>query len=199
MTNLERPGLVILFTDTIDTNFILLNWKVAYLLPHESDLLPRILPRLDSDVYTMEKQSNGSVAFFELYSIQQTAPVLRNLLIWNPGQTFPKILDKWLRRRDLSAATFKVGTCRDFPFVSYPPDWDFRDEELVSGMAMDVLLAFQTHHGFKMEFQRSIDGEWGMRTGNGSWNGLIGMTSRGEVDLVATSLTPTPERSEGTK
>ena len=186
-----------MLADQLNSNFMQKNWEVGYLLPHDSDLLSTMLPRLDSDVYLMEEKANGSVAFYEIYSIQQKVKVVQPLATWSTGRGFSPIQEKWLRRKDLSKAKFRVGTSKDFPFVEYPSDWDFKDQTLIRGMAVDVLVAFQAHHGFEMELVKSIDGEWGDNVGNNTWNGLIGMASRREVDFVATSLTLTPERADG--
>ena len=42
----------------------------------------------------------------------------------------------------------------------------------------------------------SVDLRWGAVTENGSWNGMIGMVERGEVEVAISSFYMTPSRKE---
>ncbi|XP_055333782.1 uncharacterized protein LOC129585211 [Paramacrobiotus metropolitanus] len=49
---------------------------------------------------------------------------------------------------------------------------------------------------YKIIFPPSGDNFYGSRDTNGSWNGMVGMLARGEVEMVAADLTITAEREE---
>ena len=42
----------------------------------------------------------------------------------------------------------------------------------------------------------SVDSGWGGMTENGSWNGMVGMVERGEVEIAVSDFYMTPSRKD---
>ena len=103
---------------------------------------------------------------------------------------------KWERRKDLTGVTFRVGLAEAYPYVFFPPGWDFRVNTKAKGMVIDILRNFQKVTGLKVQYTPSEDGLWGAKV-NGTWNGLVGMLVRRKIDLSATNLSISPQRSRG--
>jgi hypothetical protein len=49
---------------------------------------------------------------------------------------------------------------------------------------------------FRSELNLALDNVYGKQTENGSWDGIMGMMARGEVDATSVELTMEPMRSE---
>ena len=171
----------------------------TYLLPLENqEDFEDMRPRLDSDVYLYQDMGdNNTMELFEVYSIKGEKVATNLLANWSSADSYIALPDKWERRTDLSGVTLEIGTLKYNPFVIYPENWDFEDNRLVSGIVMDILLDIQAILGFEINFSPSPDGFYGGQNKNGSWNGLVGMLTRNEADLVATGLTMTRSRSTG--
>lgn len=48
---------------------------------------------------------------------------------------------------------------------------------------------------FTYDLMKPPDGEYGVIQANGTWSGMVGMLSRGEIDIAPTDFTVTAERS----
>ncbi|XP_043230831.1 uncharacterized protein LOC122386085 [Amphibalanus amphitrite] len=94
------------------------------------------------------------------------------------------------RRGDWSGLTLRVATNQDPPLISFepgPPD----DVGGYVGTAWKILADILR---FNYTTRLSVDGQWGSQLGNGSWNGVIGMLERQEVDVGVTTLISTAPR-----
>ncbi|XP_047495884.1 glutamate receptor ionotropic, delta-2-like [Penaeus chinensis] len=65
-----------------------------------------------------------------------------------------------------------------------------------SGFAFEMLNELQSKFGFRYELVSPYDGNWGNKLNNGTWNGMVGMVYRKEVDLGVGPFTVTLERAE---
>ncbi|KAK6192730.1 hypothetical protein SNE40_004154 [Patella caerulea] len=66
-----------------------------------------------------------------------------------------------------------------------------------SGWVFDLLKDMAADLNFTYQIMEPEDGEWGVRSaGNTTWNGLIGLGQRREVDIVYAEYLITEERSE---
>ncbi|KAF0288029.1 putative glutamate receptor [Amphibalanus amphitrite] len=94
------------------------------------------------------------------------------------------------RRGDWSGLTLRVATNQDPPLISFepgPPD----DVGGYVGTAWKILADILR---FNYTTRLSVDGQWGSQLDNGSWNGVIGMLERQEVDVGVTTLISTAPR-----
>lgn len=64
------------------------------------------------------------------------------------------------------------------------------------GIMWDVLLQLSRSMNFTFSIIRPPDGKWGILEANGSWNGMVGMVSRQEVDFALGPFGMSTERSE---
>ncbi|CAL4058607.1 unnamed protein product, partial [Meganyctiphanes norvegica] len=53
-----------------------------------------------------------------------------------------------------------------------------------SGIMWDLLVMLSARIGFRFEILRPPDGKWGLELSNGSWNGMLGMIHRKEVEMA---------------
>ena len=70
------------------------------------------------------------------------------------------------------------------------------DEYTLTGYVADIWHGLQNITGFKYSLIPCIDGPWGTKLKNGSWNGMIGMITRGEVQVAVASFLQTVLRSQ---
>ena len=182
----------------MDVAFIARDTHLNFLLPR--DIVTQqsnMLPTLDSNVFTYQVNSdNDAIAVFETFTIQGQKQREHQIFEWlNNTVTFIG-KEKFERRKDLSGVKIRVGLAEDYPFVFFPPGWDFRNNTKAKGMVIDILRNFQKVTGLKVQYTPSEDGLWGAKV-NGTWNGLVGMLVRRKIDLSATNLSISPQRSRG--
>ncbi|XP_025104888.1 glutamate receptor U1-like [Pomacea canaliculata] len=90
--------------------------------------------------------------------------------------------------------TLKVGTKRMPPFVSSPSA--DADESEFSGLCIDLLRELASSLNFTYELKLPVLHEgWGIEDDNRTWNGLVGLLHKREVDLVVAPLSFTPDKS----
>ncbi len=66
----------------------------------------------------------------------------------------------------------------------------------VWGMTIDIWRHFERTLNFTSTFVPSIDGAWGIKLADGTFNGMIGMLERREVDGAVSSLGLLKTRAE---
>nr|CAD7416598.1 unnamed protein product [Timema cristinae] len=64
----------------------------------------------------------------------------------------------------------------------------------ISGYIYEVWKELECLLNFTTDFKNSVDSYWGSKQPDGSWNGLIGMLLRREIDAAVTGLSTTHER-----
>ncbi|XP_064602759.1 probable glutamate receptor [Liolophura sinensis] len=70
------------------------------------------------------------------------------------------------------------------------------DNNSLHGIDIDILDELANALNFKYILMEPEDGLFGAKLSNGSWSGVVGMVSKGEVDLGVGPLTINAERSE---
>ncbi|XP_022252075.1 glutamate receptor U1-like, partial [Limulus polyphemus] len=80
------------------------------------------------------------------------------------------------------------------PFMIFERDKISGERIGSSGILTEVLNVFKQAYGFSYRLLEPYDGQWGKELDNGTWNGMIGMVIRKEVDLAASSITMTDKR-----
>lgn len=96
-----------------------------------------------------------------------------------------------VKQEPLRGKSLRVATNVSPPFVT-----GLLEDKSAAGFVPDILKVMTEAHGFEVEYLESFDGYYGTLV-NGTWNGLIKMVLDGAVDLVATDLAMTLERSQG--
>ena len=132
--------------------------------------------RLDNNILFYKGNSSAGYSVYESYSIKGQNPITRMLFQWHHDATglpvLPSILD---RRTNLNGAVLRDS-------------WVTKTRALggVQGDVFDdVLLALQAKMNFTLEFIPPKPGKFGRRLKNGSWDGIVGMLTTDDVDLVA--------------
>ena len=65
-----------------------------------------------------------------------------------------------------------------------------------SGLAIDILNHVTAKYGITYEIKLEKNHTFGVKLDNGSWNGMIGMVSRGEADMAANDFGMTYDRAK---
>ena len=101
----------------------------------------------------------------------------------------------WQRRDNLHGASIRA-TCVKYPILTQEFSYD-TDGKITSGKGfmMDLLKMLENNVNMTATLGFSIDGQFGAKTKNGSFNGMVGMLTRNETDVVVASLTYTNERN----
>ncbi|XP_076446405.1 glutamate receptor 4-like [Babylonia areolata] len=83
--------------------------------------------------------------------------------------------------------TLIVGTEEAKPFV-------FLENGTWKGFCIDMLEELSLRMGFKYVIKRSVDNLWGGTNADGTWNGLVGMAARREIDMAVGPISVTADR-----
>ena len=118
--------------------------------------------------------------------------------------------DRWHLRRDLTGVVFRTAANEDPPFVKtisdsgddtmHPPGYVRSSSESLKKIFLgpslygDIWSSLQSITNFSYSMVYSVDGSWGSLNDDGSWNGVVGMMERDEVDVGVTSLFATRQR-----
>ena len=102
-----------------------------------------------------------------------------------------EIPDMWQRRSDLHGATIRF-TSINYPVLNTEFIYDSNDNIIdAKGYLIDLLNMLKKNCNFTSTIQYTIDGKFGGKNKDGSWNGMVGMVTRDEADVVMTTLTLT--------
>ena len=108
------------------------------------------------------------------------------LLVYEP--------DMWQRRSNLHGATIRF-TSLQYPVLNSEFIYD-KNENIIDakGYLIDLLNMLEKNCNFTSNITYSIDGKFGGQNDDGSWNGMVGMVTRGETDVIMTTLTISKSR-----
>ena len=100
----------------------------------------------------------------------------------------------WSRRGNLHGATVRA-TCIKFPILT-PEFYRDSDGNIIGGRGfmIDMLEMLEKDVNMTASLSLTVDGKFGGKTKNGSFNGMVGMLMRNETDVVVATLTYTPVR-----
>ena len=102
----------------------------------------------------------------------------------------------WRRRSNLHGAPVRA-TCIKFPILT--PEFYFDEDGNIiggKGFMMDMLQMLEKDVNMTAAMSLTVDGKFGGKTKNGSFNGMVGMLMRNETDVVVATLTYTPVRQQ---
>ena len=96
------------------------------------------------------------------------------LLVYEP--------DMWQRRSNLHGATIRF-TSLLYPVLNSEFIYD-KNENIIDakGYLIDLLNMLEKNCNFTSNITYSIDGKFGGQNDDGSWNGMVGMVTRGELE-----------------
>ncbi|KAA0201892.1 Ionotropic receptor 189, partial [Hyalella azteca] len=94
----------------------------------------------------------------------------------------------------LSGRTLLVAVDTWEPYVSFPREAETNRSHF-TGAAADAFTMMANKLNFTFRLVRCVDGIWGTHFGNGTFNGMIGMVVRGEVDMALGPFIQTHERN----
>ena len=152
-------------------------------------------PPYDSRVYLARASDNEAVIVSEIYSVSENDDVVINAVEkWTLRQTVEAQSDFiWQRRCDLSGLTFNVGI---FHYPPYSIINDYDNLSASTGFNMDLLHHLKKEMNFRVErFNVPESGNFGREVSNGSWDGVVGMCQRREIDFSSTLIKATLPRS----
>ncbi|CAM1321855.1 Uncharacterised protein g7909 [Pycnogonum litorale] len=89
-----------------------------------------------------------------------------------------------------------VGTVKSEPFAYETGEVDKDGKPVYEGYCIELLrrIAQEMHFDFTVKFP--ADGLYGVKSKNGTWDGVIGELMRGEIDMIVAGLSMTSEREE---
>ncbi|XP_023337370.1 uncharacterized protein LOC111708281 [Eurytemora carolleeae] len=106
-------------------------------------------------------------------------------------------LDNQLLLNSPETTTLRLGLTHDDIFAEYKSPI-IRNCSQINGMAIDFSQIFQEFLGVKVECKEAADGKWGGKI-NGSWNGVLGMLQRNEIDVAMLGFMESKDRLQDFK
>ena len=100
----------------------------------------------------------------------------------------------WRRRANLHGARVRA-TVIDLPVMSTNFSFDHQGKLIGGkGFLFDLWHVLEGDLNFTSSLSLTIDGKFGGKTRNGTWDGMVGMLLRDEADVILSSLTKTSIR-----
>ena len=139
----------------------------------------------NDDFIVALNQKNGQVILWELYKIGSMLPIQHiNVGKWTTfeGLKFTNT-HKWVRRSNLLGYNFKFTSLVSAPYTTKIELDSTTGKYNLEGSFADFLnLSAQTLN-FTYSYIPPPDGAWGILQDDGSWNGMIGLLHKREVDF----------------
>ncbi len=159
--------------------------------------------RMDSNFLTASPppgESGGTVVVREWYRIRG-ALHSRRLGTWSEATGLDVgVAHTWERRRDMHGVELRAATNFYSVFVTRGAGGGGGGGggggPRMGGLVPDIVRVLQDACNFTVKWVVREDQKYGVPAGNGTWNGLVGMGQRKEVDLVAAALSVTLLRSQ---
>ena len=102
----------------------------------------------------------------------------------------------WSRRADLRGAEVRATTI-NYPLMATNFSYDHHGNLIGGkGFLFDILHLLEGDLNFTSSLSLAVDGKFGGKNSNGTWDGMVGMLLRDETDVVVASLTQTSRRYE---
>ena len=161
--------------------------KPIYLPLRESDTVPSL--RVDNTVVFYNQVKSGEkVLLFDRYNPHDGVPFTHSMGIWtlDRGLNLTKS-SRWGWRDNLYGKQLNVGVLRWPPFFDYTLDQDGFVVD-AKGLLLDILLELANKLNFTTIMTTPKDGQWGYKTDNGEYTGLIGELVRRETDIAPSGL-----------
>ena len=150
--------------------------------------------RLNSMTFVFRYETNYTIVIYEMYKIaSDMSPVISEFAIWNKEHRL--ILSSsyiWTRRATLNGYHFEAASGIALPLVTYLED-GCSSRQCFKGFFADIWHDLSTELNFTYTLYKR--NQWGSLV-NGSWNGMVGMLHKGEIDIAPTDITVTKERSK---
>lgn len=159
----------------------------TWVVPADYEVL---LPlRLDSRVVLYNATGADGYNIYESYAVNGGDPITTKIMEWMPGvkkNEDVKVLDNILEKRsNLNGVTIRYSWFHNPPFVRFNRDGSGKVVGY-SGFYVDLFNELQHQLQFTAEYVPPKPKEkWGAKTKNGSWNGMVGMLIRDEIDYSA--------------
>ena len=102
--------------------------------------------------------------------------------------------DMWQRRSNLHGVNVRF-TSIHYPVLNTEFIYDERQNIIdAKGYLIDMLNMLKRSCNFTSTINYSIDGKFGGKNDDGSWNGMVGMVTRDEADVILSTLTISKSR-----
>ncbi len=167
----------------------LFDFGTLWVAPDDTVEPPAAL-RLDSNFYSVSEGGGGLLVLREWYRIKSSLLIGQDFGNWTAqGELSVHVPSMWERRKNLHGITLRTATL-PMSYLAFPSGDGY------GGMIPEILDNIQYMSNFTVDWLVPEDGKWGAPEADGSWNGMVGMVTRDEADLIATALAVTLERSE---
>ena len=139
----------------------------------------------NDDFIVALNHNDGQVFLWELYKIGSVMPIQNiNVGLWTAfdGLKFTKSL-KWVRRSDLLGYNFRITSLIQTPYITKIELNSRTAKYNLKGIFGDLLNLFSETLNFTYTFIPPPDGAWGVLQEDGTWNGMINLIQKEEVDF----------------
>ena len=139
----------------------------------------------DDFIVALNNKKYGQVILWELYKIGSIMPIQHIYLgKWTTfeGLKFTKT-HKWVRRSNLLGYNFKFTNLVSAPYTTKIELDSTTGKYNLEGSFADFLNVSAQTMNFTYTYIPPPDGAWGILQENGSWNGMIGLLQKEEVDF----------------
>ncbi|KAK6639739.1 hypothetical protein RUM43_008014 [Polyplax serrata] len=163
--------------------FIILNSSV-------SEFFEDAKTPFNSELIVAKIKSRDRIEFREVYRVDENYPRrIYNYGVWTIEEGL--LLNKqrlYARRSDLEGKLIRAGYIENWPMSSLRNGlWD--------GFFPRIWKEIEAQINCTTQPYRSVDNATGVLKTNGSWNGLVGMLLRGEIDVIVSETTMDYDRS----
>ena len=90
---------------------------------------------------------------------------------------------KWVRRNDLMGYNFRITSLISEPYITKIELDSWTAKYNLEGKFVDLLNLFSETLNFTYKYIPPPDGAWGVLQEDGTWNGMINLIQKEEVDF----------------
>ncbi|KAL0269924.1 UNVERIFIED_CONTAM: hypothetical protein PYX00_007506 [Menopon gallinae] len=144
----------------------------------------------DCQVIVANVRTEDMVILYEVYRVRKDYPLRYDYYgKWTRDGGLDVAKDTlYDRRSNLEGLVLKAGSV-----INWPTTW-LQGSKWV-GFLPKIWSEIEELTNSSTEYYESVDGMTGLKNANGTWNGLVGMTVRGEIDVIVSEITIEKSRS----
>ena len=190
-----KDPVILASTNATEYDLNLDNFKSIVLPSTDQNLgyIKSLKPKANSRIYFFEQISNDSLEITEFYSVcDPPIEVSNHVESWQNGALLKQSTSLLHRRSDLKGCTFKVGVVEYKPYLFITGT----NISTIRGFDIELLKYLKEAMNFDFVYVFPDDGEFGSKSANGSWSGLVKLLVDKEIHFTASSLANTFERSQ---
>ena len=136
--------------------------------------------RLDNNIFFFDGNSSAGYSVYESYAVKGKMPVTKMLFHWHQEEAIVRQLPSTMdRRSNLNGVVLRDSWLLNTRAQS------ISQRKSAGDIYEDILSVLKSRLNLTLQYTPPKPGRFGRKLKNGTWNGLVGMLTADDIDLVA--------------